>query len=775
MLNVRLTRAILLFFLILTVAGVTGCSVFGTVGGWFSQGYENTVAYFNAYYNAKNLFDEAEAEVLVAQFAAKGKTAQAGGVAAPAAAPKQKFAIVIDKCSNILAFSPKSNVVDDALFLIGKSFYYQEDYVKAERKFTELVAQYPNGGLALDGELWLLKTLYHLNRFDDATKVGQSLAEAATAAEENAIAADAFATLGDVAVAQETNDLALEQYRRAVEASDDETTKAEYALKAADLLFTLQQHGKAADAYLDVEKNSPPAYTLYYSQLRAAICYRYVGDFDRALSLLAKIEADYRFIDYRGTIRLERAETFSQSGKLAEALEAYKLVDSLYYRTEVGAKAAFQLAELLQFDLDDYAGAKMAYERAATAGPQEQVQLAQRLSSALGRYFTLWKEYDKADSILTIFDADSMLIARDSTGSPIRLEVVVDSLAKKPLVSKTDTARQKPDTLLQQAMLAKSPTDSLKPTVDTSLAAFAEGSEVTKDDQPKYRMIPRPDRNTTAASRALASYQLGELFHADLDSPDSTYFWLNRAVHFELDSVNAPRALYLMAGIANADTLDRFGDRKELYLFILSTYPRSRWVEASRVALGFPPTIKTTDVARTRFFVAESLFQAGLYQRAVDSLSVLVKETADSTYLPKSIYTLAWIYEHDLKEPDSAIAQYKTLAAKFGATAYGAAAVRRIPPPPEPPAADSSKTKTGEALEGPPRAGSASAAADSTFKSGGPPAGKAGADTTGLKLLLKNAPTDSVKRALDLDEIERIRMPRDTTRSRRAKESEEKY
>lgn len=778
MLNVRLTRAILLFFLMLPVVGVTGCSVFGTVGGWFSQGYENTVAYFNAYYNAKNLFDEAEAEMLGAQLAAKGKTAQTGGVAAPATTPKQKFTAVIDKCSNILAFSPKSNVVDDALFLIGKSFFYQEDYVKAERKFTELVAQYPNGDLALDGELWLLKTLYQLRRFDDATKVGQSLAEAATAAEEKTIAADALATLGDIALAQEKNDLALEQYRKAAEQSDDEMTKAEYALRAADLLFALQQYGNAADAYLDVEKYSPSAYTLYYSQIQAAICFRFVEDFDQALSILAKIEDDYRFIDYLGKIRLERAETISQSGKLVEAVEAFKLVDSVYYRTEVGAKAAFRLGEILRLDLGDYIGAKIAYERAATAGSQAQLQRAQGMSSALARYFTLWKEFARADSILTIFDVDSVWLARDSTGSPIRIEPVVDSTKKRPSVSQVDTARQKPDSLLQRNALAKSSADSLRPIVDTARVAVAKDSVVTKDDKPKYRITPRPDRNTIAGSRAVASYQLGELFHSELDSPDSTYFWLNRAIHFELDSVKAPRALYLMAGIANADSLGRFGDPKELYRFITITYPMSSVAEESRIALGFPPTVKTTDIARTRFFVAESLFHAGLYQRAVDSLSVLVKEAADSTYVPKSLYTMAWIYEHDLKKPDSAIAQYKMLASKFGKTVFGAVAVRRIPPPPEPPAADSSKAKTG----------SASARVDSTLKSAGTSAAKAGADTTlsaspqpkvppdttGLSSLLKKVPPDSVKKVFDIDDIERKPLPRDTTRSRRVKESEEK-
>lgn len=785
MLNVRSTRVILLILLIPPVVGVTGCSVFGTVGGWFSQGYENTVAYFNAYYNAKTLFDEAEAEVLAAQLAAKGKSAQAGTPGAPAATSKQKFSLVIDKCSNILAFSPTSSVVDDALFLIGKSFFYQEDYVKAERKFTELIAQYPNSELVLDGELWLLKTLHHLKRYDDATKVGQNLAESATAADENAIAAEAYATLGDVALAQEKPALALEEYRKAIADADNDKTKAEFALKAADLFSTLQQYDKAANAYLDVEQYSGSPYALYYSQLQAAISFRNVSDFDRALSILSRIESDYRFFDYRGTIRLERAETFSQAGRLEEAVEAYKLVDSLYYKTEVGAKGAFQLAQMFQLDLHDFASAKLAYDRAAAAGPLDQVQQAQRMSSALGRYFTLWRDFGRADSILTICDEDSMWIARDSTGAPIFVKAAVDSPKASSLTARIDTGKVKPDSSLKQATLAKPPTDTLKRGVDTTVAVTAEENAEAKSSKPAYRIIPRPDRNTIAASRALAAYQLGELFHADLDAPDSTYFWLNKSVHYELDSVKAPRALYLMAGIANADSLGRFGNAKELYRFITESYSKSNVAEESRIALGLPPTIKTTDIARARFFLAESLFHAGFYQQAVDSLTVLAKETTDSTYLPKSLYTMAWIYEHDLNEPDSAIARYKTVAMKFGATHFGAAAARRIPPPPPP---DSSKLKTRDSTKIAPPGSPAFAPTDSTLKRAGAPTLKVGtdtthsgssapkmaADTTGLGSLLKKANPDSTKKVLDLDVIEQKPVRRDSTKSRRTKETVEK-
>lgn len=767
MLNVRLTRAILLILFLLPIVGLAGCSVFSTVGGWFSQGYDNTVAYFNAYYNAKRLFDEAEAEVLAAALAARGKSATTRGTApAPAVAPKQKFGTVIDKCSNILAFSPKSSVVDDALLLIGKSFYYQEDYVKAERKFTELVAQFPEGDLVLEGQLWLLKTLQRLNRFDDATQVGKALVESATADDEPDVTADALAILGDLASAQDKTEVALEQYQRALELSEDDEKKAEYALKSADLRFVLEQYERAAEAYLDVEKYSPTVYDLFYSQLQAARCYSAAGGFDRAMSLLDRAESDYRFFDYRGSVRLEKATTLAQSGKILEALEAYKLVDSLYYKTDVGAKGAFLLAELLRFDLGDYAGAKLAYDRASAGGPQEDVLKAKQLSSAFDRYFSLWREYGKADSILSILDVDSLWIARDSTGSPILVDAPPDTSKPKGVQAKRDSVTPVPD--------------SLKSQTPPVVSAAARDTVVRAARAKKVQMLTKPNRMALGDARATAAYQLGELFNAELDEPDSTYRWLSTAIHHELDSIKAPRALYLMAGIARADSLKRFGDSRELYEFILEKYPGSKVAEESRVALGFAPVVKATDVARTRFFSAESLIYRGEFRRAIDSLSVLVKESTDSTYVPKSLYTMAWIYEHDLRMPDSALSKFKTLASRYGSTRFGAAAQRRIPPPPP---ADSLQRSAGDSV----RASSSKVGAAAPDSLRGIRAGAVNdtsltkqsglnipTDTTGISSFLKRVPADSLMQNLDLDPGETVQVRRDTTRSRRAKQELEK-
>jgi tetratricopeptide (TPR) repeat protein len=709
--NVRSIRVVILAALLVLSLSQPGCSVFSTIGGWFSQGYENTVAYFNAYYNAKRLFDEAEAEALSAQSAAKPATTPGAPAGTTVSTPKQKFNAVIDKCSNILSFYPGSSVVDDALFLIGKSFFYMEDYVKAERKFTELMAQNPTGRLALDGQLWLLKTLQRMNRYDDAMRVGQDLSASATTAGRKKLAGEALAVLGDLALSQDKKEAAIDFYSKSVATTDDAAMQAATQSKIGDLYFSSAEYDKAAQAYLDVQTFAPDDRIFFDTQLQAANAYRSMKNFDSALQILRKLESDYRFFDSRGAIRFELGTTLAQNGQLNEAVDVYRLADTLNARTEAGARSSYELGMLLQYQIGNYKEAKTAFSHALVGGPADLTQEAQRSVTALDRYFGLQKEYSRFDSILKILNVDSLWVARDSSAFFPR---------KDSLRTARDTSKSPPSVVL--------------------------------------RRIPKPKKDSLMASIGSVYYRLGELFYSDFEVPDSTFYWVNRAIKLGLDSVKAPRALYVLAEVARGDEWQQYGDEKDLYKEILAKYPKSAYAEEARLGLGLPPTIRKGDPATQVFAVAESLMYAGRYKPALDSLDHLVHEFAESPLVPKSRYAMAWIYENELANPDSALSQYKTLADKFVTTKYGLAAQRRIPPPEPvaPPATDSAKKAPVDKVR--------KSAADST-KRALPDTSKIGqvgtvskppVDTTRGEANVRPVKPDTTKGLWDLDEVKKL-------------------
>ncbi len=101
-------------------------------------------AYFNTYYNAQKAFREAEDEVwnqpdLKVQGAGKNYLA----VFNVSQNTRTKFSSVIEKCSKLLEYHPESNLVDDALMMIGKSYFYQNDLSACRTKIQGVDLRLP--------------------------------------------------------------------------------------------------------------------------------------------------------------------------------------------------------------------------------------------------------------------------------------------------------------------------------------------------------------------------------------------------------------------------------------------------------------------------------------------------------------------------------------------------------------------------------------------------------------------------------------------------------
>ena len=68
----------------------------------------------------------------------------------------------------ILQNHPESDLADDALILIGKSYYYLGDFPPAERKFLEVISNYPNSNIVFEATLFLARTYSEQNKIENA-------------------------------------------------------------------------------------------------------------------------------------------------------------------------------------------------------------------------------------------------------------------------------------------------------------------------------------------------------------------------------------------------------------------------------------------------------------------------------------------------------------------------------------------------------------------------------------------------------------------------------
>lgn len=642
---------------------LSGCSVFGPVGEWFSQGYENTVSYFNAYYNAERLFTEAEEEIIAANLATRGKSSPTSPAVPIPATAKQKLTLVIDKCSNILSFSPTSSLVDDALFLIGKSNFYQGEYVKAERKFSELLAQFPDGPLTLDAQLWFLKTLHRLDKFEDAERAGELLIEAAAGAEEPAIAGEASVVLAEVAEEQINPSLAVERYERAVEVLNDGFERATIQAKVGDILMTMQEYDRAMAAYQKVGGYTSDLYLLYYGRLQTARAARELKEYEQALDLFDELLGDFRFFPYENVIRYEVGKTLALNGEITEAIDQYRYVDTTFARTEMGVRAAYELGRLLQYEVGDYVQAKVAYEHASNLPALEESRLAQKRNVALSKYFELQRTYIVVDSLLMVHENDSLWPLPDT------LAVVQGDTLIRELVAAADTTVR--DSTGMSGTILALRSDSLS-------------SDSTASSVPAKRLKP----DSLRAVLSGIAYGLGELFYSELEIPDSSFFWYNQSLRLHQDSLTAGRTFFILAEIIRSNPEKEYGDAGELYRRLIREAPASAYAEEARSRLGIPKPAKDIDPAQSAFARAESLLVSGNHPAALEAWKDLVRLYPNSPFAAKSDFALAWLYEKHLSMPDSALAHYKRIVEQYGSTEYSKVAMRRITDPElNPPAA----------------------------------------------------------------------------------------
>ncbi|MGE5497060.1 MAG: tetratricopeptide repeat protein, partial [Syntrophothermus sp.] len=189
-------RGFFLLSLLAASLAFTGCGL-----------WNNFTTYFNLYYNAERLFNESEQEII--QQKKNYFSIQDSRSIGNASGNLTK---VIEKLSKLLQFNAQSAYVDDALLMIGKSFFYQQDYQKALRKFTELISTAPNSDLVPQARFWIAKTELRLKNYTQAIAILDELSAKALAVKDEEM-------LSQIYTEQVGYFMAIEKYNDAIVAA----------------------------------------------------------------------------------------------------------------------------------------------------------------------------------------------------------------------------------------------------------------------------------------------------------------------------------------------------------------------------------------------------------------------------------------------------------------------------------------------------------------------------------------------------------------------------
>lgn len=573
-------------------AALSGCFAWSYV----KRGYDNFSAYFNTFYNASQLFNDAIKDVAETKLA-YNLSLIAGDHPAPfviSSKAKTDFNDVIVKASKVLQYHPHSAYTQDCLFMIGIGYYYQGDNLRGERKFLEIESKFPDtkrlaeaemyyGGLQLNG----LKNDVGRDRVRHAIRLARSEKKPDIVATSCEILADYYL--------KEEDTLKAADYLDTASVFSQNDNAAIYACRAGDLYTAIHEYSKAEKQFMRATDQARTVKVRFYSVYYLARVHRLLGEYYLSLRGLKNLRDDDKFFDFFPLVDYQEATALYDSGQVSTAVSSYQKIDTAYSSSPAATRSAFRLANI--------------YLR------------------LVGDFQTALKYYQKVGS--------------------------------HPKVYEITQQGQEMARTLQDFLIA-----SYKVVLDDSLYGKAISAVARKDTSVKYTPAKIDSLYEHAAQ---ARDQLAGTFLFKLQMPDSAVRSYKIILRDFPKSKVYPSALYTL-GEHYYSSGDTATGRK--YLEKLVDEHRESPYAASASSLLGQNVQPYVDSSQVRYTEAIALTNEGKYTQAVDSLTSLVKYKK-SKVAPQALYTVGWIYENKLQEPDSAFKYYKELSRKYPLTDYG--------------------------------------------------------------------------------------------------------
>ncbi|MBN2465146.1 tetratricopeptide repeat protein [candidate division WOR-3 bacterium] len=296
-------------------------------------------AYFNTFYNARASYREAM------KLKDQGQNAQA----------KAKFDKAIEKSARVIQRWPKSRWVDDALFLIGVSYYEEAQYEKAIRGFDQLGLAFPNSEFIPRAQLYRGLSLLADKQYGTARvaldAVKQKYPRLADEATYNL--ARSFIDRKELARGVDSLATFLKRFPR-----------SRFRVPAVKMLaegaYTLERYVDAEKWYAEYAKLTEDPKQRALTRLKIAACRYELGKYDEAVVEVSDVLGRYADLDDEANLLLGKA--LMAMGRPADALAAWVKVRG---PNAFGAEAAFLIGKYHE-EGSDFERARAHYDTART-------------------------------------------------------------------------------------------------------------------------------------------------------------------------------------------------------------------------------------------------------------------------------------------------------------------------------------------------------------------------------------------------------------------------
>lgn len=487
--------------------------------------------YYNTFYNARKAFNEAE------------KTRESGRLRG-GRVKTDLYDRAIEKSLKVIEDYPNSKYYDDALYVLGVSYYYVGKFIASERRLRELLANYAESEYASEAELYLAKVKLERQDEQEAMAIFEKIFQADF---DKSFKGEAAIALGDYHFTQGNWEQSRQYYTALRDSlgTGDEVKSSQMMI--ADSYYNSFRFRDALGAYLQILGMEPDKNDKYHALFGAAMCSFRLMKIPSGLDYLRTLANDETYFDSVGVLKLRMAEGYEYDEDLTLAEDLYQEIVDQEKNRKVAAEAAYRLGLMFQFDYDDLPRAKEYYDETVKLNRQSDFgRDALERSSDIGKIET-YRRTGGVDSTATQEIIDEAAFAQYQLAELYWLNL-----------NKLDSA-----IVEMQYVVDSFPTSKYAPKAMIALGQMYKETE--GDPYITYNYLRDVPRNYPGSDYIPEALEAIDLAGSKLDTGYAEIY-LDKAEYFVVDDENIDSARYY-------------------YQYIVDNYPKSKYYAQAKFAL----------------------------------------------------------------------------------------------------------------------------------------------------------------------------------------------